>query len=236
MLFARYFHDSSSIALPVPFLQRCLPQAISTIFPSSRFPYLFSTDAFRKLFHVFFFPYLFSNDAFRKLFPRFFLPTRFPPFRAPISLTQKRPLRYRGAPGSETKREPKHRRCFWEKVRYHQKSSTLAFTHTNARPSLHPLVPATTTCRHDVVPPCRFHTTTPIDALSAIPYTPSHVLATNSRKQIHDSMSPWVSCCWPGCGCSFSDSPCQEHSIHPENVQSAHSNSNTPTPGLGFIR
>ena len=49
-----YFHNISSRALAVSLLHPCFSHAISTILPPSRFPFLSSSDAYRKLFPRFF--------------------------------------------------------------------------------------------------------------------------------------------------------------------------------------
>ena len=94
MLSASYFHDSSFIALPVPLLHRCFPQAISRV--PLPVPLLQRC----------------VSQAISTIFPPCTFPALFPTHFAAMD----RSLRYRGAPGSETKREPKHRRCFWEKM------------------------------------------------------------------------------------------------------------------------
>ena len=93
MLTASYFHDFSFLALPVPLLHRCFPQAISRVFLPVPLLQRRVSQAISTIFPPDTFPAVFRTH-----------------FAAP-----KRALRYRGAPGSETKREPKHRRCFWEK-------------------------------------------------------------------------------------------------------------------------
>ena len=122
-LFVSYLRDVPSVALlpraafrklcahvplPVP-PQRCFSLAISTIFSPLR---SFGAQLSASYLHMFLFPYLFPSDAFRKLFPRFSLS---PPCPA---------VRYRGPTGSETKPEPKHRRGFWEKIVYLDLSHT----------------------------------------------------------------------------------------------------------------
>ena len=86
------------VPLPVP-SQRCFLQIISTIFPPLR---SFRAQLSASYLHMFLFLHLFPSYAFRK-----------------FSLNQQRPaVRYRGPTGSETKQEPKHRRCFWGKIVY----------------------------------------------------------------------------------------------------------------------
>ena len=136
MLFASYFHDISSIALPVSLLHRCFSQAISMIVLHSTSPTSSPPMLSASYFHDFSFialPVPLFHRCFPQAISRVFLPvpllqrrvsqaisTIFPPDTFPAVFrthftAPKRALRYRGAPGSETKREPKHRRCFWEK-------------------------------------------------------------------------------------------------------------------------